>query len=54
MAKGKRVVITIRLLPEASSLSNHELKSAMEEEIKKAVYTVPWVDTVESINVKES
>ena len=50
----KRVVIRIRLLPEASKLSKEELISEIESEIKKAVYVIPWANSVESIEIQEA
>jgi len=50
----KRAVITIRLLPEASKLSDEELISEIKNEIKKAIYVVPWANSVESIEIQEN
>lgn len=51
---SKRAVITIRLIPEASKLSDEELINKIEKEIKKTIYTVPWANNVESIKIKEN
>jgi len=50
---SKKATITIQLLPEASKLSNEELIREIEEEIKKAIYMIPWANILESIEIKE-
>jgi hypothetical protein len=50
----KRAVITIRLLAEADKLSDEQLIKEIEKEIKKAIYVVPWANTLESIEIKEN
>jgi hypothetical protein len=51
--KGKKAVITIRLLREASKLSNDELLKEIEKQIKESIWTVPWASEIESIEIKE-
>jgi hypothetical protein len=50
----KKVQIIVRLLPEASKLSDEELIKEIEEEIKKAIYTIPWANSVESVEIQEA
>jgi len=50
----KRAVITIRLLAEAANLSDEQLIKGIEEQIKKAIYVVPWANTLESVEIKEN
>lgn len=40
--KAKRVIITIRLLPQASKLSNEKLLKEIEGPIKESIWHVPW------------
>jgi hypothetical protein len=49
---SKKAVITIRLLAEASKLSDEQLIKEIEEEIKKAIYTIPWANSVESVEIQ--
>ena len=51
---SKKAVITIRLVPEAAKLSDEQLTKEIEKEIKKAIYVVPWANTLESIEIKEN
>jgi hypothetical protein len=50
----KKAVITVWLLPETSKLSKEELISEIENEIKKAIYVIPWADQLESIEIQEA
>jgi hypothetical protein len=52
MNMSKKVIIKIRLLPEASRLSREELMSRIESEVKKAIYVVPWANSVESVEIQ--
>jgi hypothetical protein len=49
---SKKAVITIRLVPEAAKLSDEQLTKEIEKEIKKAIYVVPWANTLESIEIQ--
>jgi len=49
---SKKVVITIRLVPEAAKLSDEQLIKEIEKEIKKAIYVVPWANSVEGIEIQ--
>jgi hypothetical protein len=51
---AKKAVIIVRLVPEASKLSDEELKREIEKEIKKTVYVIPWANTLESIEIQEN
>jgi len=50
----KKAHIVVRLVPEASKVANESLKVEIEKEIMKAVYVIPWADSLESIEIKES
>lgn len=51
---AKKAVIIVRLVPEASKLSDEELKQEIEKEIKKTVYVIPWANMLESIEIQEN
>ena len=51
--KEKKAIITIRLLREASKLSNEELLKDIEKQIKESIWTIPWESEIESIEIKE-
>jgi hypothetical protein len=41
-------------VPEAAKLSDEQLIKEIEEEIKKAIYVIPWANTLESVEIKEN
>lgn len=48
----KKVIIVIRLIPEASKVTSENLKAEVEKELSKSIFTIPWADCVESIKIK--
>jgi len=48
----KKAVITIRLVPEAAMLSDEQLIKEIENEIKKAIYVIPWANSLETIVIQ--
>ena len=42
----------MRLLPEASKVADESLKAEIEKEIKKAIWTIPWADQLESVEIQ--
>ena len=51
---SKKAVITIRLVPEAAKVSDEQLIKEVDKEIKKAIYVIPWANSVESIVIQEN
>jgi hypothetical protein len=45
--------MTVRLVPEASKVADENLKAEIENEIKKIIWTIPWADQLESIEIIE-
>jgi hypothetical protein len=50
---SKKAVVTIRLVPGAAKLSDEQLIKEIEEEMKKAIFVIPWADALESVKIKE-
>jgi hypothetical protein len=50
--KEKKAHITVRLVPEASKVSNESLKAEIEREVKKAIYSIPWANELVSIEIE--
>jgi hypothetical protein len=50
---SKRVLIVVRLIPEASRMANEELLAEIRREVSKSVFMIPWADCLESIEIKE-
>jgi hypothetical protein len=50
--KEKKAHITVRLVPEASKVSNESLKAEIEREVKKAIHFIPWANELESIEIE--
>jgi hypothetical protein len=50
--KEKKAHITVRLVPEASKIANENLKAEIQREVKKAIYSIPWANELESIEIE--
>jgi len=50
---SKKVLIVIRLIPEASKVANENLKAEIKKELSKSIFLIPWADFLESIQIKD-
>ena len=50
---SKRVLIVVRLIPEASRVADKDLLAEIKREVSKSVFMIPWADCLESIEIKE-
>jgi translation elongation factor EF-1beta len=48
----KKVHITIQLVPEAAKVTDENLKTEIEKELRKNIFVIPWAKELESIEVK--
>jgi hypothetical protein len=50
---SKRVLIVVRLIPEASRVADKDLLAEIRREVSKSVFMIPWADCLEYVEIKE-
>jgi len=50
---SKRVLIVVRLIPEASQVADKDLLAEIKREVSKSVFMIPWADCLESVEIRE-
>jgi len=50
---SKRVLIVVRLIPEASRVADKDLLAEIKREVSKSVSMIPWADCLVSVEIKE-